>query len=77
MYGTAAIVDVAKVSQPYPQAANKWNTMEVTMEGDHLVVVFNGQKTVDVRNAKLSAGPLALHWASGTIKFRKIEIKSL
>lgn len=76
-YGTAAIVDVAKVSQPYPQAANKWNTMEVTMKGDHLQVVFNGQKTVDVRDAKLASGPLALQWGSGVIKFRKVEIKPL
>jgi hypothetical protein len=40
-------------------------------------VVLNGQKTVDVRNAKFASGPLALQWGRGTIKWRKVEIKPL
>ena len=55
-YGTAAIVDFAKAPTPYPQAADKWNTFEITARGDQLVVVFNGQKTVDIRNSKYRAG---------------------
>ena len=40
-YGTGAIVDVAKVAQPMPKAANRWNTYEVTAPGDRMVVVLN------------------------------------
>ena len=75
-YGTGGIVDVAKVD-PMPKAAGKWNTYEITAQGSHLVVVLNGQKTVDVQDSKHASGPLALQYGSGTIKFRKVQIKPL
>ena len=76
-YGTGAIVDVAKVD-PMPKAAGKWNTYEITAQGSHLVVVLNGQKTVDVQDSKHNAGgPFALQYGSGVVKFRKVQIKTL
>ena len=76
-YGTGAIVDVAKVD-PMPKAGGKWNTYEITAQGSHLVVVLNGQKTVDVQDSKHNAGgPFALQYGSGVIKFRKVQIKPL
>jgi 3-keto-disaccharide hydrolase len=76
-YGTGAIVDVAKV-EPMPKAAGKWNTYEITAQGSHLVVVLNGQKTVDVQDSKHNAGgPFALQYGSGVVKFRKVQIKAL
>jgi Domain of Unknown Function (DUF1080) len=75
-YGTGAIVKVAKVS-PMPKAGGKWNTYEITAKGNRLVLVLNGEKTVDVEDSKLASGPIALQWGRGTIKFRKVEIKSL
>ncbi len=56
-YGTGAIVDVAKVD-PMPKAAGKWNTYEITAQGPHLVVVLNGQKTVDVQDFKARRRPI-------------------
>lgn len=76
-YGTAAIVDVAKVRQPGPMAANRWNTFEITAKGERLVVVFNGEKTVDVQNGKWKSGPVALQSAGGTIRFRKVLIRPI
>jgi hypothetical protein len=76
-YGTAAIVDTAKVAQPGPKAADRWNTFEITARGDRLVVVFNGQQTVDVRDTKYRSGPIALQSAGGTIRFRKVLIRAL
>jgi hypothetical protein len=75
-YGTGAIVKVAAVS-PMPKAGGKWNTYEITAQGDHLVLVLNGVKTVDTRNSKLASGPIALQWGQGVIKWRKVEIKPL
>ena len=75
-YGTGAIVDVAKVD-PMPKAAGKWNTYEITAQGPHLVVVLNGEKTADVQDSKHAAGPLALQYGSGVVKFRKVQIKPL
>jgi hypothetical protein len=81
-YGTGAIVNVAKV-EPMPKAAGKWNTYEITAQGPHLVVVFNGVKTVDVQDSKHDKGVIALQHGAGAdkkegaIKFRKVEIKPL
>ena len=81
-YSTGAIVAVAKVD-PAPKAGGKWNSLQVTMKRDHLVVVLNGAKTVDVRDAKLKSGVIALQHAKGVkddlqpIKFRKVEIRPL
>jgi hypothetical protein len=75
-YGTGAIVDVAKVD-PMPKAAGKWNTYEITAKGPHLTVVLNGQKTADVEDSKHLGGHFALQYGSGTVKFRKVEIKPL
>ena len=76
VYGTGAIVDVAKVV-PMPKAAGKWNTYEITAQGPHLLVVLNGVKTVDVEDSQHASGPIALQYASGVIKFRKVQIKPL
>ena len=82
-YGTGAIVNVAKVS-PMPKAGGKWNTYEITAQGDHLTAVLNGVKTADGRDAKHKEGHIALQHGLGAdksdtavVKFRKIEIKRL
>ena len=38
-----------------PKAGGKWNTYEITAQGPHLVVVLNGQKTVDVQDSSTPA----------------------
>jgi hypothetical protein len=82
LYGTGAIVDIAKVS-PMPKAAGKWNVFEITAKGNQLIVKLNGVQTVDVRDSKFARGPLALQYApgvvkdSGTIRFRKVLIRAL
>ena len=76
-YGTGAIVDTAKVD-PMPKAGGKWNTYEITAQGPHLTIVLNGQTTADVQDSRhLNAGPIALQYGSGVVKFRKVQIKPL
>jgi hypothetical protein len=75
-YGTGAIVHLAAVS-PMPKAGGKWNTYEITAKGDHLVVVLNGAKTVELKDNKFASGPIALQHGAGVIKFRKVQIKPL
>ncbi|MEI8152750.1 MAG: DUF1080 domain-containing protein [Hyphomicrobiales bacterium] len=75
-YGTASIVYIAEVN-PMPKAGGKWSTMEAGANGRHLTVVFDGKKTVDVRNGLFEEGHIALQFGAGTVKFRKIEIKPL
>jgi hypothetical protein len=76
-YGTGAIVKVAKAPNPMPKAGGKWNTYEITAKGNRLTLVLNGQQTVDVEDAKLASGPIALQWGRGVIRWRKVEIRSL
>ena len=83
-YGTAAIVDFAKVPVPSPyKAGGKWNTFLITAKGSQLTVEFNGEKTVDIQNAKFPQGPFALQFGNhgkapgGPIKFRKVEVREL
>lgn len=75
-YGTGALVHIAKVV-PMPKAGGKWNTYDITVRGEHIVLVLNGQKTVDVRNKAFSDGRIALQYAAGVVKFRKVQIKPL
>jgi len=75
-YGTGGLVHIAKVD-PMPKAGGKWNTYDITVKGDHIVLVLNGQKTVDVRSKAFTEGRIALQYAAGVVKFRKVEIKSL
>jgi hypothetical protein len=76
-YGTGAIVDVAKVS-PMPKAGNQWNYYEIVAKGDTFTVTLNGVKTVDgAKDAQHAKGRIALQYAQGIVKFRKVEIKSL
>ena len=75
-YGTGAIVNFVEVD-PMPKAGGKWNIFEITAKGRHLVVVLNGQKTVDYRNGLFAEGPFTLQHGAGVIKFRKVAIKPL
>ena len=76
-YGTASIVNVAKVI-PMPKAGGHWNTFDITAKGNHFVVYFNGVKTVDVTNNNLlKGGPIALQYAGGVVKFKKVQIRPI
>lgn len=75
-FGTGAIVGVAKVD-PMPKAGEQWNTLEITAQGPHLVVIFNGAKTVDAQDSKLASGPFALQYGAGVVKWRKVEVKEM
>ena len=83
IYGTAAIVDFAKVS-PMPKAGGKWNTFVITAKGTNLIVEFNGVQTVNINDSKFASGPIALQFGNGpkdapggAIKWRKVQITLL
>ena len=83
-YSTGAIVDFAKVPVPTPyKAAGKWNTFEITAKGSSITVLFNGQKTVEMTDAKWLQGPFALQFGNhgkvpgDVIKWRKVQVRPL
>jgi len=75
-YGTGAITNFAKVS-PMPKAGGKWNTYDITVQGDHIVLVLNGEKTADIHHSALHDGRIGLQYAAGVVKFRNVRIKPL
>jgi hypothetical protein len=75
-YATGAIVDVSKPLTAL-KAGGKWNTFEITAQGQHLVVTLNGTKTVDVQHKGHTRGPIALQYGAGTVKFRNVQIKTM
>jgi len=75
-YGTGGIPNYAPVVH-MPKAGGKWNTYEITAKGSHLVVVLNGEKTVDTYNSANPAGPFSLQWGRGVVKWRKLQIKPI
>jgi len=75
-YGTGAITHLAAVS-PMPKAGGKWNTFDITVKGSRVTVALNGEKTAEIGDSKLSSGPIALQYAAGAIKFRKVALRPL
>jgi hypothetical protein len=59
------------------KAGGKWNSYDITVRGNRLIVVLNGTRTVDTEDSKFASGPIALQWGRGVIKWRKVEIKPL
>ena len=75
-FGTGAIVHIVPVS-PMPKAGGKWNTYDITVQGEQLTVKLNNVVTARVQDQKLASGPIALQYAAGVVKFRKVQIIAL
>jgi beta-lactamase regulating signal transducer with metallopeptidase domain len=75
-YGTGAITNLIEPSIAL-KAGGKWNTYDITAHGPHLVLILNGTKTVDLQDSKYASGYIALQASGGTIRFRKVRVRSL
>jgi hypothetical protein len=73
---TASLMPPAKAAPSF-KAAGKWNTFLITAKGPRMTVAMNGEQAVDVNDSTFPAGPIALQYNAGTIKFRKVMIKPL
>ena len=73
---TASVMPPAKAPSTF-KAAGKWNTFEITAKGPRIIVKMNGEQAVDVNDTAFPAGPIALQYNAGTIKFRKVMIRPL
>lgn len=56
---------------------DRWNTYDITLEDDHIVIYLNGVKTADGRDDNFRNGPISLQYGAGTIKFRNVRIRRL
>ena len=76
-YNTGAIVGIAKTAREHTFKADQWNHYQVTADGDRIVVVLNGETTLDIRDAKFSEGHVRLQYQQFPIAFRNIKIRPL
>ena len=76
-YNTGAIVGTAKTARDYRFNPDRWNHYQITAEGDHIVIVLNGETTLDIHDARFLEGNLRLQYQQFPIAFRSIKIRPL
>ena len=74
-YNTGSIVGTAKTDREYKFIPKQWNHYEISADGDHLAVVLNGTKTLDIHDSKFPEGSIRLQYQKYPIEFRNIRIK--
>jgi hypothetical protein len=80
---TGSVVNVGKAPHDAKIIPNQWNTMEVTVDRDHFVVLFNGRKVVDARDSRRASGHIGLQLAHpedvrhAHLEFRNIKVRRL
>lgn len=75
-FGTGSIVTLARTSPAF-KAADQWNKFDISARGPHIKVVLNGIKTVELENGKHPAGPIAIQYAGGVVKLKRLEVRPL
>jgi len=76
-YNTGSIVATAKTDGDFQFIPDQWNHYEITADGDRLVVVLNGTKTLDVRDSKFSNGRIRLQYQKFPIEFKNIQLRAI
>ena len=55
-YLTGSIVNVQNAPEGTKILPDRWNAFEVALNGDHIVVLYNGTKVIDVRDSRREYG---------------------
>lgn len=76
-YNTGSIVGTAKTARDFTFKANEWNHLQITADGEHIVVVLNGETTLDIRDAKFPDGNIRLQYQQFPIAFRNVKLRPL
>ncbi len=82
-YLTGSIVNVQNAPEGTKILPDRWNSFEVTVNGDHILVLYNGTKVVDVRDSRRQSGAIGLQSAhpedpaGAFVEFRNLKIKRL
>jgi Domain of Unknown Function (DUF1080) len=75
-FGTGSIVTLAKTPETF-KTAGRWSTLAVHAQGPLLAVVLNGVPTITLHDRKHASGPIAVQYAAGVVRFRKIDVRPL
>lgn len=80
---TGSIVNVQSAPEGTTIVPGQWNSFEITLKGDHILVLYNGAKVVDVRDSRRTTGAIGLQSAhpedpaGAFVEFRNLKIKRL
>ena len=80
---TGSIVNVQNAPEGTKIIPGQWNTFDVTINGDHITVLYNGKKVVDVRDSRRSSGAIGLQSAhpedpaGAFVEFRNLRVRRL
>ena len=80
---TGSIVNVQNAPEGTKIIPGQWNTFEATLNGDHIVVRYNGAQVVDVHDSRRTTGAIGLQSAhpedpaGAFVEFRSLKIKRL
>ncbi len=74
---TGSIYEVGHATKQI-KTAGRWNTYEITADGDRLTIVLNGENVLSVSDAKHPRGTVALQYnGQGEVRFRNLKLKPL
>ena len=82
-YLTGSIVNVQNAPEGTKIIPGQWNSFEATLQGDHIIVMYNGKKVVDVHDKRRSTGAIGLQSAhpedpaGAFVEFRNLKVKRL
>jgi hypothetical protein len=81
---SGSIYTFVPCGKPVFKGAGQWNTFEITCQGDHISVVYNGEKVAEADAGKIPElgkrprkGLIGLQNHGSPVEFRKVEIKVL
>ena len=55
----------------------EWHSFEVTAQGDHFIVMYDGKKVLDDHHDQFKSGAVGLQYTGQKIEFRNLKIKTL
>ncbi len=76
-YNTRGIVGTARTARDFAIKPDQWNHFQITADGDRIIVVLNGETTLDIRDAKFPDGHIRLQYQQFPIAFRNVKIRPL
>ena len=73
-YSTGSLVGSVKAA-PVKILPDRWNSYEITADGDHFVIVLNGKTVLDERDSKHASGVIGFQCQKDNrIEFRNIKL---
>ncbi|MEO8050065.1 MAG: DUF1080 domain-containing protein [Acidobacteriota bacterium] len=75
-FNTGSLVGVMKANKTEIRDG-QWNQFDITAQGDHFVIVYNGKTILDAHDSKHASGKIALQWATHSVTGKGIEFRSI